>query len=87
MDYWDRRFLKSRMELDAIKGALKSGDGQKAAKKLKKIRKFFKSPLGEVARLDNSLYNVKESTQETLDGDQGSTTTGDDSATGESAQT
>ena len=46
MDYWDRRFLKSKMELDAVKGALKSGDQRKAAKKLKKIRKFFKSPLG-----------------------------------------
>ena len=85
MDYWDRRFLKSKMELDAVKGALKSGDQRKAAKKLKKIRKFFKSPLGEVARLDGSLYNVKDSTQEELN--EGQTDTGDDPADRESPQT
>tara|TARA_Y100000287_G_C14085288_1_gene287670 strand:+ start:442 stop:699 length:258 start_codon:yes stop_codon:yes gene_type:complete len=85
MDYWDRRFLKSKMELDAVKGALKSGDQKKAAKKLKKIRKFFKSPLGEVARLDGSLYNVKDSTQEELN--EGQTDTGDDPADRESSQT
>tara|TARA_B100002019_G_scaffold288635_1_gene302612 strand:+ start:3967 stop:4224 length:258 start_codon:yes stop_codon:yes gene_type:complete len=85
MDYWDRRFLKSKMELDAVKGALKSGDQRKAAKKLKKIRKFFKSPLGEVARLDGSLYNVKDSTQEEMN--EGQTDTGDDPADRESSQT
>lgn len=85
MDYWDRRFLKSKMELDAVKGALKSGDQRKAAKKLKKIRKFFKSPLGEVARLDGSLYNVKDSTQEEIN--EGQTDTGDDPADRESSQT
>lgn len=85
MDYWDRRFLKSKMELDAVKGALKSGDQRKAAKKLKKIRKFFKSPLGEVARLDGSLYNVKDSTQEELN--EGQTDTGDDPTDRESPQT
>ena len=85
MDYWDRRFLKSKMELDAVKGALKSGDQRKAAKKLKKIRKFFKSPLGEVARLDGSLYNVKDSTHEEMN--EGQTDTGDDPADRESSQT
>jgi hypothetical protein len=73
------------MELDAVKGALKSGDQRKAAKKLKKIRKFFKSPLGEVARLDGSLYNVKDSTQEEIN--EGQTDTGDDPADRESSQT
>ena len=85
MDYWDRRFLKSKMELDAVKGALKSGAQRKAAKKLKKIRKFFKSPLGEGARLDGSLYNVKDSTQEELN--EGQTDKGDDPADRESPQT
>ena len=85
MDYWDRRFLKYKMELDAVKGALKSGDQRKAAKKLKNIRKFFKSPLGEVARLDGSLYNVKDSTQEELN--EGQTDKGDDPADRESPQT
>ena len=85
MDYWDRRFLKSKMELDAVKGALKSGDQRKAAKKLKKIRKFFKSPRGEFARVDGSLYNVKDSTQEELN--EGQTDKGDDPADRESPQT
>jgi len=85
MDYWDRRFLKSKMELDAVKGALKSGDQKKAAKKLKKIRKFFKSPLGEVAILDGSLYNVKDSTQEELN--EGQTDKADDPTDRESPQT
>ena len=49
MDYWDRRFLKSKMELDAVKGALKSGDQRKAAKKLKKIM-YMRYPWGGVRR-------------------------------------
>jgi hypothetical protein len=89
MDYWDRRFMKSKMELDAIKGALKSGDQAKAKQKLKKIRKFFRSPLGEVARLDQTLYNVTKPTQEdTIDAiNEGSKDSGDDTADRESAQT
>jgi hypothetical protein len=74
MDYWDRRLLKSQLELEGIKKAVKKADGDRDAlkKNLKKTRRFYKSRLGEVARLDHSLYNVSEHTQETADGNEGS---------------
>ena len=68
MDYWDRKLIKSQMELESIKRgiAASNGDQQKMKKSLKKTRKYFKSSLGELARLDASLYNVSKSEQ-TLD--------------------
>ena len=63
MDYWDRKLIKSQMELESIKRgiAASNGDQQKMKKSLKKTRKYFKSSLGELARLDASLYNVSKS--------------------------
>jgi len=89
MDYWDRRLMKSTRELKVVKNALEESDGDQryAAKKLKKIRKYFKSPLGEVARIDNSIYNVSEQTQEVADGDKGPETQGDESLDRESDRT
>jgi hypothetical protein len=49
-------------------------------KKIKQISKFYKSRLGELARLDDSLYNVREHTQGAADGDTGSETQGDEPA-------
>lgn len=79
MDYWDRRLLKSQLELEGVRKALKDADGdrEKLRKNLKKTKRFYKSRLGEVARLDHSLYNVREHTQEVVDGDEGPETTGD----------
>lgn len=78
MDYWDRRLLKSQLELEGIKKAVKRADGDRDAlkKNLKKTRRFYKSGLGEIARLDHSLYNVSEHTQEAADGNEGSETEG-----------
>jgi hypothetical protein len=79
MDYWDRRLLKSQLELEGVRKALKDADGdrEKLRKNLKKTKRFYKSRLGEVARLDHSLYNVGEQTQESSNGDEGPETTGD----------
>jgi len=79
MDYWDRRLLKSQLELEGVRKALKDADGdrEKLRKNLKKTKRFYKSRLGEVARLDHSLYNVGEQTQESANGDEGPETTGD----------
>lgn len=63
MDYWDRKLIKSQMELESIKRGIAAADGdqQKMKKSLKKTRKYFRSSLGEVARLDATLYNVSKS--------------------------
>lgn len=63
MDYWDRKLIKSQMELESIKRGIAASDGdqQKMKKSLKKTRKYFRSSLGEVARLDATLYNVSKS--------------------------
>tara|TARA_B100000287_G_scaffold196016_1_gene185158 strand:- start:13347 stop:13607 length:261 start_codon:yes stop_codon:yes gene_type:complete len=86
MDAADRRLMKSHMELQAINRGLKRADGdqKKMNKELKKIRRYFKSPLAEVARLDQSIYNVKETTHE-VDVNQGTEAEGTNPADGESA--
>lgn len=63
MDYWDRKLIKSQMELESIKRGIAASDGdqQKMKKSLKKTRKYFRSSLGELARLDATLYNVSNS--------------------------
>ena len=88
MDAADRRLMKSHMELKAINRGLKRADGdqKKMTKELKKIRRYFKSPLAEVASLDNSIYNVKETTHE-VDVNQGSEASGVDTPDGEPTQT
>tara|TARA_Y100001970_G_scaffold294242_1_gene449022 strand:+ start:3759 stop:4028 length:270 start_codon:yes stop_codon:yes gene_type:complete len=89
MDAADRRLLKSTMELQAINRGLKRADGDqsKMNKELKKIRRYFKSPLAEVARLDNTLYNITKPTQTVQDEHKGTETEGTDPSVGKSTQT
>ena len=54
-------------------------------KELKKIRKYFRSPLAEVARLDDSIYNVKKPSQESINGDNRPEDQGNDTPDRESA--
>ena len=65
-DFWDRKLLKTQQELKAIQSGLKraKGDRKEMAKQLKKTKRYFRSSLAEVARLDDSIYNVKKSPQE-----------------------
>jgi|TARA_X000000368_G_scaffold77629_1_gene57952 septal ring factor EnvC (AmiA/AmiB activator) len=80
MDYADRRLQKSQKELSAIKRGLgrAGGDQKKMTKELKKIRKYFRSPLAEVARLDDSIYNVRKPSQGSINGDKRSEDQGND---------
>ena len=89
MDAADRRLLKSTMELQAINRGLKRADGDqtKMNKELKKIRRYFKSPLAEVARLDKTLYNITKPTQTVQDEHKRTEAEGDNPSIGESAQT
>tara|TARA_B100001113_G_scaffold209115_1_gene171472 strand:- start:705 stop:974 length:270 start_codon:yes stop_codon:yes gene_type:complete len=89
MDAADRRLAKSMKELQAINRGLKRADGDqsKMNKELKKIRRYFKSPLAEVARLDNTLYNITKPTQTVQDEHQRTEAEGDNPSIGESAQT
>lgn len=88
MDAADRRLLKSTMELQAINRGLKRADGDQAKmnKELKKIRRYFKSPLVEVARLDKTLYNITKPTQTVQDEQKGADAAGFNSIDGESSQ-
>ena len=65
-DFWDRKLLKTQQELKAIQSGLKraKGDRKEMAKQLKKTKRYFRSAIAEVARLDDSIYNVKKSPQE-----------------------
>ena len=87
MDYADRRLQKSQKELSAIKRGLgrANGDQKKMTKELKKIRKYFRSPLAEVARLDDSIYNVKKPSHESINGDKRPEDQGNDTPDRESA--
>lgn len=87
MDYAERSLLKSQRELSMINKGLKraGGDQKKMSKELKKIKKYFRSPLAEVARIDGSLYNVRERTQG-ANANQGPADSGVDSTSGESPQ-
>ena len=87
MDYSDSRLQKSQKELASIKRGLgrAAGDQKKMTKELKKIRKYFRSPLAEVARLDDSIYNVKKPSQESINGDNRPEDQGNDTPDRESA--
>ena len=65
-DFWDRKLLKTQQELKAIQSGLKraKGDRKEMARQLKKTKRYFRSAIAEVARLDDSIYNVKKSPQE-----------------------
>ena len=65
-DFWDRKLLETQKELKAIQSGLKraKGDRKEMARQLKKTKRYFRSAIAEVARLDDSIYNVKKSPQE-----------------------
>ena len=65
-DFWDRKLLETQKELKAIQSGFKSakGDRKEMARQLKKTKRYFRSAIAEVARLDDSIYNVKKSPQE-----------------------
>tara|TARA_B100001248_G_scaffold73552_1_gene52436 strand:- start:618 stop:884 length:267 start_codon:yes stop_codon:yes gene_type:complete len=79
-DFWDRKLLKTQQELKAIQSGLKraKGDRKEMAKQLKKTKRYFRSSLAEVARLDDSIYNVKKSPQESDARELGEETQGSD---------
>ena len=85
-DFWDRKLLKTQQELKAIQSGLKraKGDRKEMAKQLKKTKRYFRSSLAEVARLDDSIYNVKKSPQESDVPRTGEETQGSDSTDRES---
>lgn len=85
--FWDRRLAKSQRELKNIANILKKHEDDPATvkKKIKKNKKYFRSMLGELDRIDGTLYNVREHTQGE-NADQGTETSGLDSSDGESAQ-
>ena len=65
-DFWDRKLLETQKELKAIQSGFKraKGDRKEMARQLKKTKRYFRSAIAEVARLDDSIYNVKTSPQE-----------------------
>ena len=65
-DFWDRKLLETQKELKAIQSGFKraKGDRKEMARQLKKTKRYFRSAIAEVARLDDSIYNVKKSPQE-----------------------
>ena len=79
-DFWDRKLLKTQQELKAIQSGLKraKADRIEMAKQLKKTKRYFRSSLAEVARLDDSIYNVKKSPQESDARELGEETQGSD---------
>tara|TARA_X000000368_G_scaffold413277_1_gene401067 strand:- start:353 stop:619 length:267 start_codon:yes stop_codon:yes gene_type:complete len=79
-DFWDRKLLKTQQELKAIQSGLKraKGDRKEMARQLKKTKRYFRSSLAEVARLDDSIYNVKKSPQESDARELGEETQGSD---------
>ena len=62
-------------------------DPKKLRKKIKRISRYYKSTLGELARLDDSIYNVMEQPQGDADGDKGPEVEGDESSNRESDRT
>ena len=87
--FWDRKLTQSHKELQALAGAIKKHEDEpaKMRKKIKRISRFYKSRLGEVARLDDSIYNVSEQPQGDADGDKGPEVEGDESSNRESDRT
>ena len=79
-DFWDRKLLETQKELKAIQSGFKraKGDRKEMAKQLKKTKRYFRSSLAEVARLDDSIYNVKKSPQESDARELGEETQGSD---------
>ena len=65
-DFWDRKLLETQKELKAIQSGFKraKGDRKEMARQLKKTKRYFRAAIAEVARLDDSIYNVKKSPQE-----------------------
>ena len=65
-DFWDRKLRETQKELKAIQSGFKraKGDRKEMARQLKKTKRYFRSAIAEVARLDDSIYNVKKSPQE-----------------------
>lgn len=87
--FWDRRLAKSHKELKSLTKAIESSkeDPKKLRKKIKTISRYYKSTLGELARLDDSIYNVMEQPQGDADGDKGTEVEGDESSDRESDRT
>ena len=79
-DFWDRKLLETQKELKAIQSGFKraKGDRKEMARQLKKTKRYFRSAIAEVARLDDSIYNVKKSPQETDARELGEETQGSD---------
>ena len=71
-DFWDRKLLETQKELKAIQSGFK------------KTKRYFRSTIAEVARLDDSIYNVKKSPQESDVTRTGEETQGSDSTDRES---
>lgn len=63
--YWDRRLKKSHDELKRITQGLKKHREDPIAMRrhLKKTKKYYRSRLGEIARIDDTLYNVSDVAQ------------------------
>ena len=89
--FWDRR-LKQSQSHDELQRIVKIGtkykdDPETLRKKMKKEKKYQKSLLGELAKLDDSIYNVKKQTQDADDTGIREETEGTDSVDRESTQT
>tara|TARA_B100000941_G_scaffold40697_1_gene24646 strand:+ start:3260 stop:3547 length:288 start_codon:yes stop_codon:yes gene_type:complete len=87
--FWDRRLKQSHDELQRIVkiGTKYKDDPETLRKKMKKEKKYQKSLLGELAKLDDSIYNVKKSPQESDVRGTGEEIQGTDSTDRESTQT
>ena len=85
--FWDRRLAKSQRELKKIANILKKHEDDPATvkKKNKKNKNYIRSMLGELDRIDGTLYNVSELTQGE-NADQGTETSGVDTPDGEPTQ-
>ena len=85
-DFWDRKLRETQKELKAIQSGFKraKGDRKEMARQLKKTKRYFRSAIAEVARLDDSIYNVKKSPQESDVTRTGEETQGSDSIDRES---
>ena len=85
--FWDRRLKQSHDELQRIVkiGTKYKDDPETLRKKMKKEKKYQKSLLGELAKLDDSIYNVKKPSQESINGDNRPEDQGNDTPDRESA--
>lgn len=87
--FWDRRLKQSHDELQRIVkiGTKYKDDPETLRKKMKKEKKYQKSLLGELAKLDDSIYNVKKQTHDDYDTGIREEAEGTDPADRESTQT